>query len=112
MRAVHAQASSLAGRLRPLSGIEEELVAHDRSNNAAALCNELLARCLTRPGRDPGAARTEVADLVITDRDLALVALRRRSFGDRMDMELACPACEARHDITLELDRVDAPLPP
>lgn len=66
-------ASTLAGRLRPLSGLEEELVHADREGNAVALCNELLARCLARPGRDPGRARAEVDALLVSERDLALV---------------------------------------
>lgn len=102
-------AASLGGRLRPVSGIEEELVANHRGTNAAELCNEIVARCLTRPGRDPGAARAEVADLLVTDRDLALVELRQRSFGSELAMELSCPECSALHDVTIDLERLSAP---
>ena len=104
-------ASTLAGRLRPLSGLEEELVHADREGNAVALCNELLARCLARPGRDPGRARAEVDALLVSERDLALVALRQRSLGSELAMELTCPACGADHDLVIDLTRLGAPPP-
>ena len=110
MQAERAPAASLSSRLRPVSGIEQELVAADRGGNAAELCNELLARCLARPGHDPAAARGEVARLLVTDRDFALVELRRHSFGSQLQMELGCPLCGAGHDIVIDLDRLSAPL--
>jgi hypothetical protein len=95
-------------RLRPISGLEEELVVGQRGGNAAALCNELLARCMVPPGGDPGPARDVVGDLVVPQRDLALVALRRRSLGDRIKVELTCGACESAHEVGIDLDRVQA----
>jgi hypothetical protein len=92
----------LEGRLRPLSGRDEELLATRRAGNAAATCNELLARCLST-------ANDEVASMLVHDRDLALVALRRLTYGDRLDVELACTTCEARHDVTIDLDRLVRP---
>jgi hypothetical protein len=102
----------LDGRLRPLCGRDEELLAVRRGGNAAALCNELLARCLVPAGRSPRAAREEVAALLVHDRDLALVALRRLTYGDLLAVELACTGCAARHDVTLELDRLARPPDP
>lgn len=91
--------------LRPLSGYEEELIERRRDEpNTAALCNEVLARCLVPPGQDPGARRDEVARLLVAERDHALVALRRMSFGNRVDTEVDCPSCGKTSDIRFDLD--------
>lgn len=103
--------ASLDGRLRPLCGLEEELVAADRHGNAAALGNELLARCLTAPGRDASSARREIGGLLVPERDLALVDLRRRTLGRTLELVLTCPSCSAPHDVELDLDRLTAPPP-
>ncbi len=112
MRSESLLPASLDGRLRPLCGRDEELLAARRGGNAAALCNELLARCLVPIGRDPRAVRDEVAALLVHDRDLALVALRRLTHGDPLAVELACTGCEARHEVTIDLDRLVRPPDP
>lgn len=102
----------LDGRLRPLCGRDEELLAIRRDGNAAALCNELLARCLAPIGRDPRGGRDEIAALPVHDRDLALVVLRRLTHGDQLTVELACTECDARHDVMVDLDRLSRPPDP
>jgi hypothetical protein len=105
--------AGLERRLRSLSGLEEEIIAANRMGHAAELCNELVARCLTRPGADPSAARREVEDMLVCERDLALIAVRWRTFGSNVDLEVSCPQCEERHHVDIELDRMPAPaLPP
>jgi hypothetical protein len=100
----------LTARLRPISGFEEELLAgRGGAASTAALCNEVLARCLVAPGADAAAARTEIARLLVPERDLALMALRRRSFGDRVESDVTCPACGAGIEISFSL--ADLPLP-
>jgi hypothetical protein len=102
-----ASAADLIARLRPISGFEEEYVAaHADTPNTAALCNELLARCLVPPGCDPGERRAEVAGLLVPERDRALVALRCKSFGDRLDSEATCPACGAANAIGFALSEL------
>jgi len=101
--------SSLLGRLRPITGFEEELIAaHADTSNTASLCNELLARCLVPPGCDPGPVRDEVARLLVAERDRALIVLRLRSFGDRVESEVTCPSCGGTSEITFALS--DLPL--
>ncbi|NMO21849.1 hypothetical protein HPC49_34495 [Pyxidicoccus fallax] len=95
--------------LRPLTGYEEELLERRRDEpNTAALCNEVLARCLVPPGEDPGARRDEVGRLLVAERDRALVALRRMSFGDEVKTALRCPHCGKASDISFRLS--DLPL--
>jgi base plate protein len=107
--------AELIERLRPISGFEEEYIAANAATaNTAALCNELLARCLVPPGSDPGPRRGEVAALLVPERDLALVALRRQSFGDRVESEATCPSCGVVNDLHFTLSDlpIGATIPP
>jgi phage FluMu protein gp41 len=106
-----SQPVALSG-LRPLSGYEEELLERRRDQpNTAALCNEVLARCLVPPGQDPGSRGEEVQGLLVAERDRALVALRRMSFGDRIDTEVDCPSCGKTSDISFALDALPMDVP-
>lgn len=97
----------LGGELRAMTGYEEELVESQRSaRNTAALCNELIARCLVGPGESPRAARERVAGLTTAERDLALVALRRKTYGDLVEMVADCPSCHEACAISFELSRL------
>lgn len=105
--------TGLAARLRPISGFEEELIAASAGTaNTAALCNEVLARCLVPAGHDAAAARTLVAALPLAERDGALVALRRISYGDRVVSEVTCPACDAVSEIDFDLAQLPLPEAP
>jgi hypothetical protein len=103
----------LAAELRELSGYEEELIGDRRfAGNTAALCNELLARCLVAPGVDPGPSRERIAALSVAERDLALVALRRMSLGDRVEMLIDCPECGETNEVEFDLGSLPLTLAP
>lgn len=96
--------------LRGMTGHEEEVVErHQARPNTAALCNEVVARCAVAPGADFSAALERVRALTVAERDLALLAVRRLSLGDRVSTEAECPACRARNEIEFLLS--DLPLP-
>lgn len=98
--------------LRPMTGYEEELVEERGGEaNTAALCNEMLARCLVPPGADATAARARVRGLLVAERDAALVTLRRISLGDKVDARLACPACGRGHDVDFRLSDLPVAVP-
>ncbi|OJH34505.1 hypothetical protein [Cystobacter ferrugineus] len=103
-RTVAASRGIPALPLRPMTGYEEELVEEHRDDaNTAALCNELLARCLVPPGADATAARTRVRSLLVAERDAALVSLRRMSLGDKVSSRVSCPACGREVEIDFNL---------
>ncbi|NVB37041.1 hypothetical protein G6O69_04310 [Pseudenhygromyxa sp. WMMC2535] len=104
-------AQRLDARLRAITGYEEELLEGRRfADNSAALCNELIARCLVPPGAEPGRARELVAGLSVAERDLALVALRRLSFGDRVETLVDCPRCGETSEIDFDLGELSLAL--
>lgn len=102
----------VADELRELSGHEEELIEGRRfAHNSAALCNELLARCLVPVGAELDAARARVAGLCIAERDLALVALRRISLGDAVGTHVDCPGCAELNEVDFDLSLLPTSLP-
>lgn len=96
--------------LRAMTGFEEEVIEERlREPNTAALCNEILARCLVAPGADFTAALARVRQLLVVERDMALIQLRRRSLGDKVEMEVSCPACEMASEVDFQLGVVPLP---
>ena len=88
-----------------MTGYEEELVEMP-SANTAALCNELLARCLAPVGERSEAAKARVETLLVAERDAAIVDLRRLTFGDRVETDVECPDCGAASHVSFDLTQV------
>ena len=92
--------------LRELTGWEEEYLArHQHDANTARTCNEVLARCCVRPGVAPDdQVRAQVRGLLVAERDLELVRLRRMSLGAGVEARVECPVCGAANDASFSLD--------
>jgi phage FluMu protein gp41 len=88
-----------------MTGYEEELV-ETRSTNTAALCNELLVRCLSPVGERSEEANSRVETLLVAERDAAIVDLRRLTFGDRVETDVECPGCGAASHVSFDLTQV------
>lgn len=95
--------------LRELTGWEEEYLSrHQYDANTARTCNEVLARCCVPPGTEPDEqVRARVRDLLVAERDLELVRLRRMSLGPDVEARLECPTCGAASDASFSLDDLD-----
>jgi hypothetical protein len=88
-----------------MTGWEEEFVERNlASPDTVRLCNELLARCLVAPGEDHRAALECVRGLLVAERDRALVALRRLSFGPDVSAVVRCPRCGVENQADFSLD--------
>jgi hypothetical protein len=88
-----------------MTGYEEELV-ESRSANTAALCNEILARCLSPVGERSDEALARVEALLVAERDSAIVDLRRLTFGNRVETDVHCPDCGAVSRVGFDLTKV------
>jgi hypothetical protein len=96
-----------------MTGYEEETIeARQRDPNTAALCNEIVARCLVAPGADFEAAYRRVRAMPTVDRDAALIRVRRLSLGDVVHLEVACPACGHRNEVDFRLSALPLPEAP
>ena len=95
--------------LRELTGWEEEYLArHQYDANTARTCNEVLARCCVPPGTEPDEqVRGRVRGLLVAERDLELVRLRRMSLGPEVQARLECPTCGEANDASFSLDDLD-----
>lgn len=95
----------LNAELRPLSGSEEDWLARNPSIPCAEAVTELLRRCLvTQDGStlDAGLVR----QMLVGDRDAAILALRRLTFGNVIQAVVLCPACDEKMDVTFRTDGV------
>ena len=95
--------------LRELTGWEEEyLTRHQHDANTARTCNDVLARCCVAPGSEPDErVRARVRTLLVAERDLELVRLRRMSIGPQVQARVECPSCGAVNDADFSLDDLD-----
>ena len=108
LRGVHG-GSPRRATITPLDGVAE-LAASDADNPFTA-AHEILARCLRRLGERLDPALDEVRRLTPLDRDLLVIAVDRRTFGDLRYQTMRCPLpeCKARMDIELDLSTPTAP---
>jgi len=84
--------------LRPLTGHEEDWLAHHHGQPSAVVVTRLLAHCLVRVG-DLEAGPDLPGKLLVGDRDFLMLQLRRLTLGDRFQAVLVCPACGAKADV-------------
>jgi hypothetical protein len=93
-----------AGRtagVRELTGEEERAAVDATTASALALLDRVL---------EPGSGAA--ADLTAADRDRLLLAIQRRTFGDRVDATVSCRACRAPFDLDFTLGGLEAALEP
>ena len=84
--------SGLEAELREMTGAEESLLTNRRLMKDGEGVNQILRNCLVRLGDRTELAAKDVLDLLSGDRLFLLVKLRQISFGDEVDLSLACPA--------------------
>src|SRR5215510_12105177 len=72
--------------LRPLTGWEEEWLAHHSGTPAALVVSALLDACIVAP--EPLSAR-----LLAGDRDYLILQLRRLTLGGHIQAVLDCASC-------------------
>ncbi|MEZ4293392.1 MAG: hypothetical protein R3B70_00325 [Polyangiaceae bacterium] len=105
-----ARVARVEPKLRPMTGYEEEVVeAHRADPNTAALCNEIVARCMVAPGADFESAYQRVRSMSTVDRDVALVRIRTLSLGDLVQLEVLCPACGHKNEVDFKLSALPLP---
>jgi hypothetical protein len=91
--------------VRPLSGVDEELLAEAGPADTAAAVTAVLHRCLVHLGDVDPITASVVRALPVGDREYLLVLLRRVTLGDRVRGDLFCPwpGCGERVGIDIHL---------
>ena len=89
--------------VRELDGADEEALARV-SNNVAKYLDTLLDRGVAKIGTE--AATSESLSLLLAgDRDALVVAIRRVTFGDDIDLTLDCPLCGEKQEVEVLCSR-------
>ncbi len=93
--------------LRKMTGQEEALLA-DRKlrKNAGKLVTELLASCLRELGEVKPVTRQVVSKLTSLDRNYLLMELRKITFGNELEANYTCPACDETNTIVEDLEEL------
>jgi hypothetical protein len=87
--------------VRPLTGDDEEALLE---RNAALLperTSALIARCVRRLGAIDAVTEEYAAELIVGDREALVLALRRLTFGERLQCVIDCSACGEAMDVDL-----------
>jgi len=100
-----------SAELRDLAG-SDELAARDHADAPAVeFATRLLGSCVLTLHTDGGelpASRDAIRALTAGDREVALLALRRAAYGDRLDLVVTCPdvTCGAMMDLALTVSEL------
>lgn len=103
--------------LREITGEDEEYISRsDIKINGAKVATALLTRCVTRLGtitkKSVGPKKWEQIfkeDLLIGDRDIMLLNLRKKSTGSEIEVVHTCPNpnCKAKLKTVIDLDELE-----
>lgn len=86
------------GRLRSLTGQEEDWLVRNSTAPTAVAVTKLLSMCLESLDSQPVTAAT-AGQLLVGDRDFLMLQLRRLTLGDDFLAVVACPSCGEKMDV-------------
>jgi hypothetical protein len=96
--------------VRELNGEDEESLARLGSVPLPRFISEILKRCVVSIGGEKPEP-IEIDSLLVGDRDALMVAVRRATYGDDLEMTVTCPYCTTdwskpkTFDVAIELDK-------
>lgn len=96
--------------LKPLTGMEEELLAASRQQESASLVTVVLSRCIQRIGAISPVSEELVRNLLVADRQYLLLKLREATFGDRVRANIFCPWPECGKRVAINFSINDIPI--
>ena len=88
--------------IRELNGADEEAIA--KSGSTAKALNTILQRGLVSLGGMP-VNPTDFDNLLMGDRDMLLLAIRKITFGNAVSLRMSCRACYVQNDIEVDLEK-------
>lgn len=90
--------------VRELTGADEEALSKaDAMRNPARYVQTILGRAVVRIGDHEPPNKDVLSALLIGDRNMLLLGIRRATYGPTMDLSVDCPACEEGLDIEVDL---------
>lgn len=99
----------LDAEVRELTGADEEAMAKaDATGNLTRFVDVIIERGTVSIGGEPASKRM-LDSLLIGDRDLLALAIRKVTYGRTMRLPLICPKCKDNFDVDYDLD-ADIPI--
>lgn len=90
--------------VRELNGADEEALAKPEvTKNLGRFMQLLLQRGVTRIGPHENPSNAILGSLLLGDRDTLLLAIRRATYGNDLEMQVDCPACSTTLDVKYDL---------
>lgn len=90
--------------VRELTGADEEALSKaDATKNMARYVQTLLKRGTERIGKYENPDERLLGELLVGDREMLLLAIRRATYGDEMKLTLICPSCTSAVDASFDL---------
>lgn len=86
--------------VRELNGADEEALAKIKNEGKALMA--MIDRGVVKLGGEP-ATPTLLDMLLIGDRDMLLLGIRKATFGDEIELKLSCPHCQTDQDAKLSI---------
>ena len=92
--------------VRELTGVDEEMLAKPEVTKSLGRFTQLLLqRGVTRIGPFENPSNTILGSLLVGDRDMLLIAVRCATYGNELEMEVNCPACDEHLDLRYDLSK-------
>ncbi|WP_188187616.1 T4 family baseplate hub assembly chaperone [Nonomuraea sp. SYSU D8015] len=93
-------------RVRELTGADEEAISRAALSSAPeAFVSTLLERGTAFIGDRP-ATQDLLNQLVVGDRDILLLGIRKATYGDKLTYELTCQGCKQKLGVTVGLEEI------
>lgn len=90
--------------VRELTGADEEALSKaEITKSMARYMNLIVKRGLVRIGEHDAPSDKLLGELLIGDREMILLAIRRATYGDTMELTMICPNCGAAVDANYDL---------
>jgi hypothetical protein len=90
--------------VKELTGADEEALSKaDATKNMARYVQTITKRGTERIGKYENLDEKLLGELLIGDREMLLLAIRRATYGDEMKLTLICPSCTSAVDASFDL---------
>jgi hypothetical protein len=92
--------------VRELTGVDEEALARPEvTKHLGRFTQLLLQRGVTRLGPFENPNNSLLGSLLVGDRDMLLIAIRRATYGSNLELSVECPACAEKLDLQYDLEK-------
>lgn len=92
--------------VRELTGVDEEAITKARQSSLGKFLSTLLS-CGTETVGDQKASPALLSNLLLGDRDMLLLEIRRATYGDTIEWdEFSCPFCGEKFHLAVGLDEI------